>query len=286
MEIFQDMLGVVLGLILVYFVLSLASSFSSQLFMDAREIRGLSLERSLRLIVGDRIKDFLNLPQIKSLRPVKYKSWFAIFGAATEPKKVENIPITILVDSFIDVMDLANTRNRRAPELKKTISKMPDCDAKGAMQLWVAQGIDSLDDLRAKLTIYFTGLLEQASATSNANARSFVINFSIIIVLLLGTDSISLMKDFWYLPTMREALVTQFSNVIEHEPLMNLESLIHETDNLSLSISWLQASRYLPPATPLGWIQFVVLKLLGLTITAIFVSQGSGFWFDILSKLK
>lgn len=286
MEIFQDMLGAILGLILVYFILSLASSFISQILMDTREIKGRSLERYLRLIVGDRIKELLSLPQIKSLRPVRYKSWHTIFGAATEPKKVENIPVPILVDAFIDLMDLADKRNRRAQELKKTINKMPECDAKGAMQLWLSQGIISLDDLREKLTVYFTGLLDQAGATANANARSFVITLSIFIVFLLGTDSISLIRDFWYLPTIREALVTQFSAVSELDAPMDLSNLLAETDNLSLSISWWQASRYLPPSTLLGWIVFAILKVFGLGITAIFVSQGSGFWFDALSKLK
>ena len=151
MEIFQNMLGVILGLILIYFVLSLASSSISQLLMDALEVRGVSLERQLRLIVGEMLPDLLSLPQIKALRPVRYKSWFSIFGAATEPKKVEQIPVPILVDAFIDLIDLADKRNQNTQELNQTINNIPESDAKHALLLWVRQGITNLDDLRAKL---------------------------------------------------------------------------------------------------------------------------------------
>ncbi len=256
--------------------------------MDALEVRGVSLERYLRLIVGDRIQDLLNLPQIKALKPVRYKSWFSIFGAATEPKKVEHIPVPILVDAFIDLMDLADKRNRNIQELRKTINKIPESDARQALLLWVRQGITNLDDLRAKLTLYFTGLLDQARATANANARSFVINLSIIIVLILGTDTISLARDFWYLPTMRAIVAAQADAMFQQQDsTTDLSNLVNELSNLSPSIGWPQLLRYTPAnGALLPWIQFILLRFIGLGITAIFVSQGSGFWFDILTKLK
>ncbi len=255
--------------------------------METLEIRAAALEKYLRLIAGDKTIDLVNLPQIVSLRPIKYRSWLNVFGAGTEQKKVENIPVPILVDAFIDVMDLDDKRNRKAEELRKTINKMPESDSKRAMLLWFRQGITNIDDLRAKLTLYFTGLLDQAGATANAMSRSFVITLSIILVLLLGTDSISLARDFWYLPQIRAALSAQASVMVQSSNVTDMGTLISELDNLSLSIGWPQLFRYLPAdATLLQWIQFIVLRILGLGITAIFVSQGSGFWFDVLRKLK
>lgn len=288
MKVFQDMLGAVLGLVLIYFILSLASSAISQLLMEILEVRAKSLERYLRLIVGDKmLGEFLNLPQIVSLRPIRYKSMFSIFGAATEPKKVENIPVPILVDAFTDLMDLGDKRNRKTVELKKTVERMPECDSKRALQLWIQQDILSLEELRAKLTLYFTGLLEQAKATANANARSFVVTFSIFIVILLGTDSVSLARDFWYIPQIREVLVAQFNIADSQAPETSMDDFLTQLDNLSLSIGWPQLLRYLPPnPTAIEWFQFVWQRVVGLGLTAIFVSQGSGFWFDVLTKLK
>lgn len=289
MEIFKEMFGAILGLVLVYFILSLASSSISEILMEALEVRARSLQRYLLLIVGDKkIIDLVRLPQIVALRPIRYKSLFSIFGAATEPKMVENIPVPILVDAFIDLMDLGDKRNRKVSELKKTIQNMPECDGKRALQLWVQQDIVTLDELKTKLTTYFTGLLEQAKATANANARSFVVTLSIIIVLLLGTDSISLARDFWFLPQARAVFAAFVENAQSDEAgVGEVESLISEIDNLSLSIGWPQLLRYMPVnGSARDWLEFILLRVVGLGITAIFVSQGSGFWFDVLTKLK
>lgn len=289
MEIFKEMFGAVLGLVLVYFILSLASSSISEILMEALEVRARSLQRYLLLIVGDKkIFDLVRLPQIVALRPIRYKSLFSIFGAATEPKMVENIPVPILVDAFVDLMDLGDKRNRKVSELKKTIHNMPECDGKRALQLWVQQDIVTLDELKTKLTTYFTGLLEQAKATANANARSFVVTISIIIVLLLGTDSISLARDFWFLPQARAVFAAFVENAQSDEAgVEEVKGLISEIDNLSLSIGWPQLLRYMPVhGSARDWLEFILLRVVGLGITAIFVSQGSGFWFDVLTKLK
>ena len=283
---FKQMLDVVLGLILIYFIISLASSSLSQLLMDTLEIRGKTLERYLHLIVGDKIIDLLALPQIKSLRPIRFRSWLGIFGASIEPKKVENIPVPILVDAFLDLMDLADKKNQKAEDLSKVIHKMPESEGKRAMWLWVNQGIVNLDDLRSKLNVYFSGLLEQSAATANANARSFVITLSIVIVLLLGTDSILLAKQFFITPELRAIADAQLNAVISQN-CGSLDNLIKEVGALSVRIGWADTLRYLPiGADPLDWTQFIIYKIFGLAITVVFVSQGSGFWFDLLSKLK
>jgi hypothetical protein len=62
---------------------------------------------------------------------------------------------------------------------------------------WIEQGVTSLNDLRKRANDYFEGLLGQASLTFKARARSIVIILSMLITLILGTDSIQLARDLW-----------------------------------------------------------------------------------------
>ena len=141
---FQNILDYGLPLVFVYFVLSLISSTLSQILMDTFEVRGKTLERFLILIAGENADDLLNLPQIRALQPIKFKSWFSIFGAQTEPKKLENIPISVLVDAFFSLMGLGNTKKKQGVrEIKTAIRKMPESGGKQALLTWLAQGIVS-----------------------------------------------------------------------------------------------------------------------------------------------
>ena len=98
-------LDVAVGLVVVYYLLGSVVSVVTQWINEALETRGKALEQYLIKIVGDKkIDDFVKLPQMQALRPIRYKSFFSIFGSVTEPKKIEKIPVATLVDAFFDLI--------------------------------------------------------------------------------------------------------------------------------------------------------------------------------------
>src|SRR5512135_3417557 len=105
---FPQILEVALGLILIYYTLGAVVSLITQVVMESLQSRGLALERYLKRLVGDKSIDLTNLPQIKALRPVRYVNWWNVFGAGTEEKKVEKIPVATLVDAFFDLSGLTS----------------------------------------------------------------------------------------------------------------------------------------------------------------------------------
>ncbi|MBL8063252.1 MAG: hypothetical protein JNK32_09555 [Anaerolineales bacterium] len=282
-------LEVVIGLIFVFYVLGAIVSMITQWINEAFETRGKSLERHLMKIVGDKhVGDFVRLPQLQALRPIRYKDLFSFVTSSTEPKKIEKIPVGTLVESYFDFVGLTASKEFEADELKELINAFPESEGKQAILKWVGQGVTNVEDLRKRTTMYFSGVMDQASATFKSNARSFVIMLSIFLTLLLGTDSIQLAQTLWSNASVRALAVAQAELVVQQDDAeARMDDLIQQLLDLNIvRIGWWQTE--LPPAgsTAGQWIWFSILKVLGLGLTVAAISQGSSFWYDLLKKIS
>jgi hypothetical protein len=146
--------------------------------------------------------------------------------------------------------------------------------------------VTDVNDLRTRTTAYLSGILDQASATFKANARSFVIILSILITLLFGTDSIQLARDLWSNAELRAVAAAQANAVVQQQGAeADLQQLVDDLKAYSIQIGWWQ-TQSVPQNGNVGtWIGFILLKAAGLSLTALAVSQGSSFWYDLLKRL-
>ncbi len=285
---FSQALEVVIGLIFIYYVLGSIVSLFTQWINEALETRGKSLEKHLIKIVGDKnVSDFVKLPQLQSLRPIRYKNWYSFLTSATEPKKLEKVPAATLVESYFDFMGLTVSKEFELDELKMLINAFPESEGKQAMLKWVSQGVTKVEDLRKRTTAYFTGLMDQAAATFRSNARSFVIMLSILLTLLLGTDSIQMAQALWENAGLRALVVAKAEEAVQQEEeKQDIEKLFTDLGELKvINIGWFLNERPEKPADAMDWVKFVLMKLVGLGLTMAAVSQGSSFWYDLLKKL-
>jgi len=281
-------LEVAVGLIVVYYLLGSVVSLVTQWINELFETRGKALEQYLIKIVGDKkIGDLIKTPQLQALRPIRYKDFWSVFGSVTEPKKIEKIPVATLVDAFFDLSGLTAKKEMDLLQLAELIDKLPESDGKQAFINWINQGVTNLADLRTRTTAYFTGILDQAAATFRARARSFVIILSIGVTILFGTDTIQLAKTLWTNAELRAIAAAQANVVVAKEGAnADLSNIINDLGAYSINIGWWQTQQF-PQTSNIGdWALFVILKVLGLSITVAAVSQGSSFWYDLLKKLS
>lgn len=280
---FSQVLEVAIGLIFIYYVLGSIVSLITQWINEAFETRGKSLEKHLMRIVGDKqVGDFVKLPQLQSLRPIRYKNLLSVFTSATEPKKLEKIPVATLVDSYFDFVGLTATKEVNADGLKNLVNTLPDTETRQAVIKWIDQGVTDIKELQKRTTTYFAGVMDQAAATFKANARSFVIVLSIFLTLLLGTDSIELARTLWTNASVRALAVAQAEAVAQQEGAeAKIDDLIEQLSALNIvRVGWWQME--IPKE---NWFGFIALKILGLSLTVAAVSQGSSFWYDLLKKV-
>jgi hypothetical protein len=262
-------------------------SLITQWINEAFESRGKALEQYLVKIVGDKkIGDLLSLPQMQSLRPIRYKNFLGFLGSVTEPKKIEKVPVATLVDSFFDLSGLTAKKEMDLLQLAELIDKLPESEGKQAFINWINQGVTTIADLRTRTTAYFTGLMDQAAATFRARARSVVIILSVLITILFGTDTIQLARDLWASAELRAVAAAQANAVVAREGAnADLTSLINDLSAYSIKIGWWQTQQFPQTSNVIDWVLFILLKALGLGITIAAVSQGSSFWYDLLKKL-
>jgi len=280
-------LEVVIGLIFIYYVLGSIVSLVTQWINESLETRGKALEKYLIKIVGDKqLGDLVRLPQLQALRPIRYKNFLSVFGAATEPKMIEKIPVAVLVDSYFDLIGLTSNKDLNLMQLAELVDKLPDSEGKQAFIQWIRQGVTNVDDLRKRTTAYFTGMMAQASATFTSNARSFVILLSVGVTILFGTDSIQLAQTLWTNAELRALTAAKAEMVVQQEGAdATIDDLIKELGDLTIKIGWWQTERPAAGADAMTWATFIMLKVLGLGLTAMAVSQGSSFWYDLLKKI-
>ncbi|GAB4540600.1 MAG: hypothetical protein Fur002_07610 [Anaerolineales bacterium] len=281
-------LDVAVGLMFVYYLLGTIISLITQLINETFETRGAALQQYLLRLFGDKkLGDFFRLPQVQALRPIRYKNLMSVFSSATEPKKLEKVPASIVVDALFDLSGFANSAEMSYQELLDAVDKMPDSESKRAFVQWINQGVTNLSDLRARASAYINGLLEQAADTFRARARSFVIILSLFVTLLFGTDSIQLAQNLWNSADLRAIAAAQAQVVVEQQGARaDVTDIVDELGKYSIKIGWWQTQQLPDPGSPaMDWVTFVLMKGLGLSITAIAVSQGSSFWYDLLKKL-
>lgn len=288
-----QVLEVAVGLIVVYYILGSIISLITQWINEVLESRGMALEQYLLKLVGeDRVdkKKYLNnlieLPQLKALRPIRYKNFLSVFSSATEPKKLEKIPVATLVDAYFDIVGLTSKKQMDLLELADLVDKLPDSEGKKAFIGWINQGVTSISDLKSRTTAYFTGMMEQAAATFRARARSFVIMLSIGITVLFGTDSIQLAKTLWTSAELRAIAAAQADAVVAREGAnADLTELIDSLGEFSIKIGWWQTEQFPQTNSVADWAVYLLFKVVGLGLTAMAVSQGASFWYDLLKKI-
>jgi len=281
-------LDVAVGLMFVYYLLGSIISLITQLINETFETRGAALQQYLLRLFGDKkLGDFFRLPQVQALRPIRYKNLMSVFSSATEPKKLEKIPAAIVVDALFDISGFTREAEMNFQELLDVVDKMPDSDSKRAFVQWINQGVTNISELRAHASAYINGLLEQAADTFRARARSFVIILSLFVTLLFGTDTIQLAQNLWNSADLRAIAAAQAQVVVEQQGMRaDVTDIVDELGKYSIKIGWWQTQLLPESSAPwTDWVSFISLKLLGLGITAIAVSQGSSFWYDLLKKV-
>lgn len=285
---YSQVLEVAIGLVLVYYLLGSIVSWITSMIIEIQETRGKVLEEYLRKIAGEKTVDLTKLPQMRALQPIRYKTPLSVFSSTTVAKKIEKVPVATLVDSFFDLTGLTGRPDVDGAQLKEIVGALPESEGKQAMLKWIDQGVTNVNTLRTRVNSYFTGLLNQSAAKFKAHARSFVISLSILLTLLLGTDSIQLAKDLWTNAELRTLTAGQAQIIIEQgKDTLDFQAIIAALNQFSIvKFGWWQLEGALPAGSnALDWAGFVFLKLLGLGITTVAVSQGSSFWYDLLKKI-
>ena len=268
------------SLIFVYLLLSALSSAIQEIVANLAKWRSNTLETAITSLLGDAgLKDEIyKHPLVKGiLRP----SW--LFTKVERTHK----PSYISSAMFAQVLqDLRATQGASLPAATKTVLAT------------VLKGAATADEEKEKIENWFDDAMDNVSGWYKRKAHAWLWVISGCICVALNADTLAIGKVLWNDPTAREAVseaaktyasdkeskATEGSGTTD-EKLRAVTQARNDLNGLSLPLGWCKGDAKDCPEErqwPGGLAS--VLKIVGLLITVLAVSQGAPFWFDLLQK--
>lgn len=280
-------LDIVLGLMLVYLILSLICTATNELIAGLFKLRARNLVQALQNLLRDSKGTdlggkFFDHPLVKSL----YK----------EGSRPSYIPPATFALALLDLVAPGSTGGTNpVAKVKQQLKKLPaNSNMRRTLKLLVSDSDHKLDKLRSNLETWFSDAMERAAGWYKRKTQVTVLIVSVIITVAANADTTQIAKALSNDPALRSALVAQAQEFAKQAPGMGqtpapqgdaganvspaerIEQNIQQLQQLGLLLGWNQW-----PRDSGGWVN----KVIGLLLTALAVSLGAPFWFDLLQKV-
>jgi hypothetical protein len=302
----STLLEVAIGVIFVYLLLSLLSSALSELIESFIKMRARDLERGITKLFdnSDLAKDFFNHPLIHALgdkpsyipaRTFSLALWSLATRAAAQGKS-DFTGITQDVKVIQDLLASEDFKNKYGESIRTSLLTLID-EADG-----------DINQARANIEGWYNDAMDRVSGWYKRRTHKILILIGLVAAAFLNVDTIGVAKALWYNDTLRTSVVAAAESYVksptaapQNAPAnstaedpekqaaiarQKISTVRGEIDKLGLPIGWDSNAPEGDPRRPpdrndyYGWF----LKALGIIFTALAVSQGAPFWFDLLNK--
>lgn len=304
----SGILDLVIGLVFIYFILSLICSAVREIFANLLDLRHAHLRDWLKNIFKD--DSFSD----------EIMNHHLIAGLTTKGKKPSYIPdnifSTVVFDLFASKWGHQEGENTREglsfdfEEIKQAIVKsdvLKD-DLKRVLVQFAGES-DSLFHFRTRVEVWFNQAMSEASGTYKQRSQWWILFVALATTMAVNVDSIAVSKFLYENPEAREEFADlattfdqdSFKKISLGDLPMKLDSVQTKVDsvivNVQVSIKEIKAySELLESSTlPMGWNDKTAVapfsvawwtRFFGWMMTAMAVSMGAPFWFDMLNKLS
>ncbi|HEU0177538.1 MAG TPA: hypothetical protein VFV58_25020 [Blastocatellia bacterium] len=309
-----QILDIAIGLIFVYLLLALICTTASEL------LAGLFNRRSRNLFIG--IRGLLEEETVRRENPkdpddLKGKGLVDLFYAHPLIKalhgqriwgegksKPSYIPSRTFALALLDIIDPANPdRDRKIDDIRWAIKALPgDSDIRRTLLILLDEAKSDLGKLQRGIEAWFNNAMDRASGWYKRRTQVIVFVIAVVMTTAVNADTIQIAKTLANDPALREALVAQAQEFAKNPPpasqgsgaqpqansaggaatgaaISHVELIKENTaalQNLGLKLGWQDESK-----ARIDWVN----KIFGLLLTALAVSMGAPFWFDMLNKI-
>ncbi len=297
-------LDISLGLIVVYLLLSLSCTVINEFVSRIMSYRAKDLEAGIKNMLKDHklpnlAKDFYSHPLIKGL------------------SREGSIPSYISAQSFTktllsNIAPIAANSANTMTEVRGAIEKLnKNSEVRKTLLALIDQAGDSVKDFHNNVEVWFDEVMDRVSGWYRK--RSQMINIIVALAIAIGAnaDTLEITRSLSKDPALREALVLQAQELAKRIPpevasKSNDDTTSKSPENagpvekpkgdksLFVNADITETFDKLNEAgIPLGWkgqdlpqdFPGFINKIIGLLLTALAISLGAPFWFDILKKV-
>ena len=266
---FLGILELVIGIVFIYFILGLVCSVIREILANLMNLRAKNLEAWLR----DTFREEL------SSKLLKHK---LIDGLKSRGRKASYYPTRVFVNALLDQIN--TEKGEEGPYNIDTIkekivsSDLLPGDFKRTLLQSISESRGDLIRFKKDVGNWFDQAMIRISGTYKKHTQKALVLISFIVVLVFNADTISMSKYFHDNPVHRKAMVDQIDRMAEQG---ELEDSLKSYD---LPLGWDTVTFLQFQSTPgkLGWL---LSKISGLLLSALAISIGAPFWFDVLNKV-
>ncbi|OLY93998.1 hypothetical protein SAMN05444008_110194 [Cnuella takakiae] len=307
----------VIGMIFLYFLLSIICSSMVEIIQTFLQVRGKILGQWLTRIFDQPVPGYGNKVLGEVLMDHCATIGLSPKGASPNYMDARNFSAA-LVEKLtynpanphqiaVDMVSLKATLTQStllSPEIKRTLLGFA-AETEANYNLMATKTTNEMELFRSKLELWYDSTMDRLAGTLKRKySQPFTGIVVALVVICMNADSISIAKYLYNNPTAREELVAQANQVVAHpqrikDPIQTAaitgpsiktpDELQATTDSLIREIR--TARTMLAANLPLGWDHdqtqggMWFTKIIGLLATMLAAFMGAPFWFDVLNKI-
>jgi hypothetical protein len=295
----SSMIDIAIGMIFVFLLLSLFASTINEIILSFLNMRGKELLRGLKTLLDDTdatglVKKLYNHGQI-----------FGLFEGDFDPKKPGNLPSYIPAQNFamalLDVVPAeadgqpgpvqqdaaAMLASLRIGAQKLASDSKTEKVGKPLVSMIDAAGNDA-SKLKKSVEDWYNSAMDRVSGWYKYRTQKVLFVIGLALAIALNADAVGIMKQLSKDSTLRQSIVAAAQSAKQpdgqqggqsfQQLTTQVEGEFSNIENLGIPFGWTKAPP--PVGSPLWW-----EMILGWFLTAIAVSLGAPFWFDMLNKI-
>lgn len=306
----STILEVAIGLVFVYLLLSLLCSAINEYIEAKLNNRAKDLQRGIKLLLNENAAKTKgsaadgNTTQSGGLATMLYEHPLvkALYRDANRlpsyiPSRTFALALWNMATSSAEgTKDTGVTTNLRTIRATVAASTVLDEGVRRALLTLIDEADGDLDKARRNIEEWYDAAMDRVSGWYKRRVQYILLAIGFIVSILINADTISIGKALASDGTLRSAVVA--AAAAAPDPASNTDQNAEEKidaaraqlNQLGLPIGWAFNTNYtadprgVPHTLDGNAISWLLLKLVGIALTGLAISQGAPFWFDVLNK--
>jgi hypothetical protein len=278
----SQVLEVVVGLTLIYLVLSIGCSGVKEVLAAMLSLRAKTLENGIRNMLKNGPTDYT----------AKLFAHPLIQGTAPEGQKPSYISARMFTAVLFDIVAPADaTQPRTIQSLLAGIAQIPDAKLRTTLLNMIDSAGGDVDAARLKVEHWFDDTMARVTGWYKRMAQKIIFAAGLLLCAAVNADTLMIVKELWTDEALSSAVVAQAVKKVQSTipaDYANLEGSLQQVageirEANTPPIGWSNDKKDLR-ALPSGF-GAGVLKVLGILLTSFAIVLGAPFWFDMLNNL-
>ncbi len=280
----SQVLEVVIGLTLIYLVLSIGCSGIKEVIAAMFSLRAKTLENGVRNMLKNGPNDYaaqvFGHPLIQATAP--------------EGQKPSYISARMFAAALFDIVAPADTAQPRTSQsLRAGVSQISDAKLRATLLNMIDAAGGDVDAARLKVEHWFDDTMARVTGWYKRMAQKIIFVIGLVLCAAVNADTLMIVKELWSDQAMRSAMVAQAGQKVQ--PTNPADYLNQEGP---LQLQKIAGEVRQANAPPIGWSRDAkdvrvwpsgfgdqALKVLGILLTSFAIVMGAPFWFDMLNNI-